>query len=141
MGANSKIDQSKDLILFDGVCNLCNGAVKFVIKRDPGAIFQFASLQSSIARDILSRYEISSDKLDSIVLVRHSRLYVKSDAILEIAGDLSGFWAVLKVFRFLPKGLRDSAYDLIAGNRYKWFGKNDSCLIPTKELQYRFLDS
>ncbi|WP_421870523.1 thiol-disulfide oxidoreductase DCC family protein [Marinoscillum sp.] len=138
MGTAAKVEQS--VILFDGVCNLCNGSVNFIIDRD-GGHFKFASLQSDEAQTLLSRRNLSDNQLESIVLVEPSAVYYKSDAALRIAGKLSGLWPVMKVFIILPRGLRDFFYDIIAKNRYKWFGKRDSCRMPTPELRDRFLDS
>lgn len=138
MGAAAKVNDP--VILFDGVCNLCNSSVNFIIDRDRGA-FKFASLQSEEAQSILNEYGVDPTKLESIVLVDKGLVYNKSTAALHIAGYLKGLWPVVKVFLVLPRVMRDFIYDIIARNRYKWFGKSDACRIPTPELRHRFIDS
>lgn len=139
MGSGIEInDQS--IILFDGVCNLCNSSINFVIDRDRGR-YRFASLQSDVAKKILKNSSVDPGQLDSIVLVEDGEVFKKSTAALKISTQLNGLWPVLGVFRILPTRLRDFFYDLIARNRYRWFGKRDSCRIPTPELKDRFLDS
>ena len=135
------IDEIKNpLILFDGVCNLCNSSINFVIDRDKDQRFRFASLQSDLGQAIIARYRGKLD-LDSVVLYQNGQILEKSDAALAIARELSGFWPMLGVFRIIPRPLRDVVYDWIAKNRYKWFGKKESCRIPTPELKSLFLDS
>ncbi|MFN4763977.1 thiol-disulfide oxidoreductase DCC family protein [Gillisia sp. Q332] len=135
------LPKDKKIILFDGVCNLCNNSVNFIIEHDKKDIFRFASLQSEIGRKLTSERGIDSEELDSIVLIEPGVVYFKkSTAALEISKELSGGYSMLKYFSFLPEGLRDGVYDLIANNRYKWFGKKDSCMIPTPELKAKFLD-
>jgi predicted DCC family thiol-disulfide oxidoreductase YuxK len=131
---------SRPLILFDGICNLCNGSVQFIIKHDPAAKFSFASLQSPAAKRLLHHFKLPSEDIYSILLIKNEILFDRSDALLEIAKDLNGVWRVFRIFKFLPKGLRDSLYKLVANNRYKIFGKQESCLIPTKDLRARFID-
>ena len=139
MGTDTKID-TKPAIFFDGVCNLCNGAVQFIIKRDPNAKFTFASLQSPTAMDILKDHNIKAEELESIVLFENDKVYNKSEAVLRIGAQLSFPWPVVSVFRIIPRGLRDAIYDWIARNRYSWFGKRNECMIPTSDLATRFLD-
>ncbi|MGM1054527.1 MAG: thiol-disulfide oxidoreductase DCC family protein [Bacteroidota bacterium] len=135
------LPKDKKIILFDGVCNLCNNSVNFIIEHDKKDVFRFASLQSEIGRKLTSERGIDSDELDSIVLIEPGVAYFKkSTAALEISKELSGGYSMLKYFSFLPEGLRDAVYDLIANNRYKWFGKKDACMIPTPELKAKFLD-
>ena len=129
----------KAIILFDGVCNLCNSSVQFVIKRDKKHHFVFAALQSDVARDILLHYPTKITKKDSILLLQDKQLYSESTAALEIAKQFSGFWKLLQIFWIIPKFARDYIYGMIAKNRYKWFGKRDSCMIPNKEISKRFL--
>jgi len=133
-------DVPDPLILFDGVCNLCNGAVNFVIDHDPNARFTFGALQSLEAKPILNRYGVAADYLDSLVLIEDGVLYQKSAAALRVARHLSGAWALLSAFLAVPAPLRDVVYDWIASNRYDWFGKRDSCRMPSPELQERFLE-
>ena len=127
------------IILFDGVCNLCNGAVQFVIHRDKRQHFRFASLQSDTGKSYLKQFRLP-DQLYSIILIKNGQLYEKSSAALEIAKDLSGVWPALVIFKVVPKALRDTVYDFIAARRYKWFGKKDQCMIPTPALKARFLE-
>lgn len=136
-----KIPENKKIVLFDGVCNLCDGAVQFIIKHDKKDVFRFASLQSETGRKLVSERDLDPDEIDSIMLIEPGVAYYrKSTAALEISRDLSGGYSLLKNFLGLPKGFRDLVYDLIANNRYKWFGKKDECMIPSPELKAKFLD-
>lgn len=137
MGTPGKIN--KDVIFFDGICNLCNGAVNFIIDRDPKQKFQFASLQSTKAKELLPNKLLDVDSI--ILLTKEGKLYNKSRAALEIAKNLSGFWFLLYIFKIIPRFISDGVYDLIAKNRYKWFGKRDTCRVPTSQLQERFLEA
>ena len=137
MGAHSTV--KKDTIFFDGVCNLCNGAINFVIDRDKKQRFNFSSLQSEAAEKILPNY---LNEVDSIILVKKSgKIYCKSNAALEISKSLKGLWPALYAFKILPRFIRDIVYDWIAKNRYKWFGKRDTCRMPSPELKERFLEA
>ena len=129
------------IVLFDGVCNLCSGAVQFIIRRDPAGRFRFASLQSPLGEELLARFGIDRGVTDSVILVEGDRWYKESDAALRIARGLGGPWKALGIFRLIPRPLRDAAYRLIARNRYRWFGKRETCWLPTPELRGRFLDS
>ena len=140
MGSPGSIDTSgKIVILFDGVCNLCNGAVQFIIKRDKTSKFLFASLQSDFGQSQLQKFGLDPSKLHSIIALDNGKFYERSDAALKIASGLAQPWPMLGVFRILPRFLRDWVYDLIANNRYKMFGKRESCMIPTPELKGRFV--
>ena len=132
--------KNKKIILFDGVCNLCNSSVHFIIKKDKKKQFLFTSLQSDAARDILLQFQLKNSELDSILLIENGEIYQKSDAILKIVKHLNGIWKMSYGFIIIPKFIRDYVYMLIAKNRYRWFGKREVCMIPTKELQMRFLD-
>lgn len=132
-------DPDKIVILFDGVCNLCNGAVQFIVNRDSDSFFRFASLQSSFGAAQLTRFGLNPNALHSIMVIEHDILYQRSDAILKIAAHLNG-WRFLRIFRILPPFIRDGVYNLIASNRYRMFGKKDSCMIPTPALKARFLE-
>jgi|SRR5690554_234941 len=134
-----RVTPSDKIILFDGVCNLCNGAVTFVIKRDKKNLFKFATLQSDIAKEYLGESLSEKDFLASIVLIENGKQYTKSSAALRIAKNLSGAYPLLYIFMIVPKFLRDWVYSIIAKNRYKWFGKKDACMIPTPELKEKFL--
>jgi predicted DCC family thiol-disulfide oxidoreductase YuxK len=128
------------IILFDGVCNLCNASVQFVIERDPTAIFRFAALQSDFGQAILAKNGIYTEgSPDSIILVENDVVYDRSTAALRIAKRLSGGIQFMAVFLIVPKFIRDFFYKIIAKNRYRWFGKQESCWLPTKELKARFL--
>jgi predicted DCC family thiol-disulfide oxidoreductase YuxK len=127
------------IVLFDGVCNLCSTSVQFILQRDPAGRFRFASLQSDLAQRLLTEHGLDPKALDSVVVVDGDRLYRESDAALRIARDLKGAWKALTVFRVIPRPVRDWAYRLIARNRYRWFGKSETCWLPTPELRGRFL--
>ncbi len=127
------------IILFDGVCNLCNGAVNFVIQRDKKDKFKFAALQSETGLQLIFKFKIDTAELDSILLVDGEKYYDKSTAALHIAKYLSGAYPLLFMFIIVPKFIRDAIYDYIAKNRYKWFGRKESCMIPTAELKEKFL--
>lgn len=139
MGEDHKIEQ--EILLFDGVCNLCNGAVNFIIDRDPKNHFKFAALQSDFGQEQLRKLGFSQSDFDSLVLLSQDRVYKKSSAALRIAGKLNSLYPLLKVFLVLPPFIRDGVYDIIARNRYKWFGKRDECRIPTPELRSRFIEA
>ncbi|MFV0389074.1 MAG: thiol-disulfide oxidoreductase DCC family protein [Pyrinomonadaceae bacterium] len=127
------------LVLFDGVCNFCNGSVNFIIARDPKAYFSFAPLQSETAIEILGNLEFDSKQTDSIVLIENGKVFVYSTAALRIAKKLSGGWKLFYAFVVLPKPVRDYFYRAFAKNRYKFFGKKEQCMIPTPEARARFL--
>ena len=128
------------VILFDGVCNLCNGFVQFVIERDPEARFQFCALQSDAARRLVAGLRIPGALPDSIVLVEDGRLFVKSTAALRVARGLRAPWPLVYCFVVVPRALRDLVYDLVARRRYGWFGRRDTCMVPAPELRSRFID-
>lgn len=127
------------VILFDGVCNLCNSAVQFVIKHDTEGKFKFAALQSDYAKEALKNNPLDLASLSSIVLIDEGEVYTKSTAALRIAKYLNKGLPLLHHFIILPEFIRDGVYDMIAKNRYKWFGQQDSCMIPTPDLKSRFL--
>ena len=131
--------KGKKIILFDGVCNLCNGAVTFIIKRDDQDLFRYAALQSDVGEKLSQKHGIDTDKVDSIILIDGDQHYIKSAAALQIARHLSGGYPFLYGFMVLPTVLRDWVYDWIARNRYRWFGKKESCMVPTPELKAKFL--
>ena len=128
------------IILFDGVCNLCNGAVQFIIERDNKQVFRFASLQSEVGQKYMRQAGLSPDKIDTILLVENDKIHDKSTAALRIAKRLDGLWFLMFGFIIVPSFIRNSVYDFIARNRYKWFGKQDSCWMPTPDLKKLFLD-
>jgi len=135
------IPNNKKIILFDGVCNLCNDSVQLIIERDKNDVFRFASLQSEVGQKLTTERGIDQEAMDSIILIEPGiAYYEKSTAALEISKHLSGGYSLLRYFSFLPEGFRNGVYDIIAKNRYKWFGKKDECMIPTPELKAKFLD-
>lgn len=135
------IPKDKQLILFDGVCNLCNDSVLKVMKYDKENKFIFAALQSEAGQEILNQLKIDTRKIDSIVLYEPGvSYYVKSEAALAIMNNFGGFWKLTQIFTVLPTTFNNWVYDFIAKNRYKWFGKKESCMIPTPELKAKFLD-
>ena len=134
-------DINHPVILFDGVCNLCNASVQFIIKRDKKQIFRFAALQSQFGQKVVDSFNLSDKKIDSVILLENNSVKIKSDAALRIAKQLGGIYSLLYVFIILPKFIRNSVYDFIARNRYSWFGKNESCMIPTPELKRLFIEA
>ncbi|MGX5609009.1 thiol-disulfide oxidoreductase DCC family protein [Bacillus cereus] len=126
------------IVLFDGECNVCDRSVQFIIKRDPIGLFKFASLQSDIGKELLNKYNAPND-LSSLVLIENNNCYLKSSAALRVSRNLKGAWKLLYFLLVVPKPLRDYLYSVIAKNRYKWFGKKDSCMLPSPEIRKRFL--
>lgn len=134
------LPQNKKIILFDGVCNLCESSVQFVIKHDAKDQFRFVTLQSELGQKILSHIGINSKHIDSVILYEPGiAYYYKSTAALQIAKHLGGFFHFGTVFRIIPTTLRNALYDYIAKNRYAWYGKKEACLLPTPELKAKFL--
>jgi len=132
--------KDKKIILFDGVCNLCNSAVQFIIKHDKKDVFRFVALQSDLGLEICKHIGVDQKSMDSIILyVPGIAYYYKSEAALEIASQLGSFYSLLAIFKILPSKFSNFIYDWIARNRYKWFGKKESCMIPTPELKSKFL--
>ncbi|WML44444.1 thiol-disulfide oxidoreductase DCC family protein [Neobacillus sp. PS3-40] len=127
------------IILFDGICNLCNFSVQFIIKRDPLGYFKFAALQGEIGQKLLEKHEIHKD-FSSFILIENEQAYSKSTAALKVCLKLRYPWKLLSVLRILPLSLRDFLYDIISKNRYKWFGKKESCILPSSNMRKRFLD-
>ena len=129
----------KPVIFFDGVCNLCSGSVQFILKRDKEKKFLFASLQSGYGQNFLKKYELPTDTFNSFILFEDGKILTRSAAALKIFSQLKG-WKWVGLFWVVPKFIRDTVYNLIAKNRYKWFGKKNECWVPTPELKARFLD-
>jgi predicted DCC family thiol-disulfide oxidoreductase YuxK len=138
LGAGSEGEEHAT-VLFDGVCNLCNGSVLFVIDRDPAGYFRFVALQSDTARRLLAEHGGPPPDLSSIVLVEGGRVYTRSTAALRIARRLTGPWRLLHVCLLIPHPIRDAVYDWVARNRYRWFGREEACRLPSPELRARFL--
>ena len=135
------LKEEQQIVLFDGVCNLCSGGVQFILKRDRKDLFRFASLQSELGQQLLAERQIDPKTTDSMVLIQPGKaFYLRSDAALAIGKQLPGIWGLLAVFQWVPSSIRDIVYDFIARNRYRWFGKKESCMIPTPELKSKFLD-
>lgn len=128
------------VILFDGVCNLCNRSVQFIINRDPSGIFRFAPLQSETGKNLLSKFDLPNDKLDSIILVENNEYYLRSTAALKILRRLGTLWKIVYVFMLVPRPVRDYIYDIVARNRYEWYGKRAECMIPSSDIESRFLE-
>ena len=135
-----KAGVDKPIILFDGVCNLCQGSVQFVLKHDTRRQFLFASLQSPVATELISTFQNTSAQTDSFVLIENGKMYTRSTAALRVCRRLNGGLPVLYGLIIIPAFIRDAVYDLVSGNRYKWFGKSKECWLPTPELSARFLD-
>jgi predicted DCC family thiol-disulfide oxidoreductase YuxK len=126
-------------ILFDGVCNYCNSVCNYIIRRDPGKHFRFAHLQSPLGQELLVKYGFAPDMLDSVVLIENGKAYIKTDVTIRIAPHLTGLarWGAL--LRFVPRFIRDIGYGIVARNRYRWWGKQDACIVPTANVRDRFL--
>lgn len=131
--------ENKLIVLFDGVCNLCNNSVLFMIKRDKKDRIRYAALQEETGQQLVNQYGIDTTKVDSIILIENNKYYIKTTAALRIARILSGWYPLLAVFLIFPAFMRDWTYNILARNRYRWFGKKESCMIPTPELQSKFL--
>jgi len=128
------------VILFDGVCNLCNGFVQFIIKRDKNRLFQFASLQSNYGRNLISHFKLPLTATGTVILYHDGKVSVESDASIEIISSLGGMWKCVKVFKIFPRFIRNGLYRLLARNRYRLFGKTDQCMVPSDNTKDRFLD-
>lgn len=129
----------KPVILFDGVCNLCTGSVQFILKRDKEKKFMFASLQSNYGQALLKQFDLSTTTFNSFILYQDRKIYTRSTAALRMFQQLKG-WKWVKIFWIVPKFIRDGVYNLIAKNRYKWFGQKNVCWLPTIDLKARFFD-
>ena len=127
------------IVLFDGVCNLCSSSVQFIIRHDRSAALKFSSLQSAKGQELIARYGIPKET-DSVIFIEKGQAYSKSAAALCIAAYFGGAWKLLQIFRWIPAAIRDFFYDIIARNRYKWFGKKESCMMPSAETRGRFID-
>ena len=133
--------KGKKIILFDGVCNLCEASVQFVIKYDKKDVFRFVALQSELGKEIIKHIGLENKNIDSVILYEPGIAYnYKSAAALEISKNLGGFFHLGTLFKLIPNGLRNLLYDYVAKNRYQWYGKKESCLIPTLELKSKFLE-
>nr|WP_130733967.1 DCC1-like thiol-disulfide oxidoreductase family protein [Flavobacterium sp. J27] len=134
------LPKEKQIILFDGVCNLCESSVQFIIKRDKKDLFRFVAIQSELGQQIIKHIGIDTSKTDSIILyIPEKAYYYKAEAALQISKRLKGVYAILGYLSFIPNPIKNTVYDYIAKNRYKWYGKKESCMIPTPELKAKFL--
>ncbi len=127
-------------MLFDGICHLCNGSVRFIVKRDPQGKIKFAPIQSPLGSKLYRQHGLDPTAPSAMLFLTPHGAFQASDAALEIARTLGGMWKLALIFKVLPRALRDTAYDFIARNRYRWFGKDDSCMMPTAELKARMLE-
>ncbi|OJJ14968.1 hypothetical protein BKI52_41175 [marine bacterium AO1-C] len=138
---NQPLPQTNNpIVLFDGVCNLCESSVQTIIKKDAQGKFRFASLQSEVGQAYLKKFNRPTEDLDTVILIEGDKYYTKSSAALRIIKGFKGVWPLMYGFIIIPKFIRDKVYSYIAQNRYKWYGKKDQCMMPTPELKARFLD-
>ena len=133
-------DKTHHVIVFDGMCRFCNGAVLFIIKRDPQGLFVFTPMQSDVAQKLIGAHADAHFGHDTLRLIKNGVYYVRTDAALEIAKDLSGGWFLFRVFKIVPRAVRDQVYRVFARHRYSLFGKRESCMVPTPDIRSRFLD-
>jgi predicted DCC family thiol-disulfide oxidoreductase YuxK len=134
------VQQRNPIILFDGICNFCNGNVNFIIRQDNKKIFRLAALQSEAGQRLLQQYKLPMGDFDSFVLVHENKVYNKSSAALEVYSLVPWYWKWTQLIWIFPRFIRDAVYDFIARHRYKWFGKKEQCMVPTAELRGRFLE-
>jgi predicted DCC family thiol-disulfide oxidoreductase YuxK len=135
-----KMEEATRIVLFDGVCNFCNGSVNFIIARDPRGEFSFAAIQSETGGRLMREAGMDPAECDSVILIEDGNAYVRSDAALRIARRLGAPWSAAYALTVLPRALRDLVYRLVAENRYRFFGRRDECMLPTPEVRGRFLD-
>lgn len=131
--------EGQAVVLIDGVCHLCQGLVRFIIPRDPGGILKFAALQSEVGRELLIAAGLETDRLNTVVLFENGKFYTESSAVLRIARRLRFPWPAAYIFILVPRPLRSAVYRLVARNRYRWFGLDEHCLLPTPDIRQRFL--
>lgn len=137
---STPVSSAHPVLLFDGVCNLCNGFVKFIIQRDPSGIFHFASLQSATGQALLAQYGLSGESMDTTVLIEDGKAYTHADVALRMAPRLSIWWSWVVVLWLVPRPVRNAIYNWVARNRYRWFGKQEACLLPRPEWKARFVE-
>ena len=130
----------KPVILFDGVCNYCNGMVNFLIRQDKERRFLFAPLQSKAGQELLSQFGLNTTQLDSFIFISDGKAYLRSTAGLKLYNQLPWYWKWTQLFWIVPRVIRDAVYNFIARNRYKWFGQRDQCMVPSAEVRERFLN-
>ncbi|NOU59506.1 thiol-disulfide oxidoreductase DCC family protein [Marinifilum caeruleilacunae] len=134
----SDIKVTNPIVLFDGVCNFCNTSVRFVLAYNKNENIHFSPLQSDFAKQLLAEHHLSAEDMDTVVFVENNMAYTRSSAAFQIAKHLSNPWKAIHYFRFIPKNITDWIYNLIARNRYSWFGKKDRCMVPKPEWMERF---
>ncbi|MGN7411489.1 thiol-disulfide oxidoreductase DCC family protein [Paenibacillus sp. SAF-068] len=140
MTANqTDVHHGHPIVLVDGVCHFCQGLTKWIIKRDPEGKYHFASLQSDVAKELLAKGNLSTDSMDTFVLIENGKYYTRSTAALRLAKGLKFPYPLLYVFIVVPKFIRNAVYNWVARNRYRWFGKDEACMLPTPEIKDRFL--
>ncbi|MFK7934333.1 MAG: thiol-disulfide oxidoreductase DCC family protein [Saprospiraceae bacterium] len=127
------------ILLYDGVCTFCNAAAQFILQRDPEGVIHYASLQSELGQNLLDHFQLSKD-LDTVILIENNQTYDKTDVTIRIGQHLGGVYKIANLLRLFPKSMRNRVYDWIARNRYNWFGKKETCPIPTADVRARFLD-
>jgi len=132
--------ETEIVLLFDGVCNLCNGVVRFIIPLEPAGKIKFAPLQSNSGQKILKKFGLPQKKIETFVLIKNNRFYIKSSAVLEILKSLNFFWPLGYLFKGIPRFIRDGVYDLVAKYRLKIFGSREACMVPTPDLKNRFIE-
>lgn len=131
--------EKRQIVIFDGVCNFCNGAVNFIIKRDPKGLFAFTPMQSDFARELMEKHQIYNVGIDTFLLVKDEQCFVFYGAALEIAKQLTGYWYLFGVLKIVPSSIRDFFYKLFARNRYTLFGRQERCMVPTEAVRSRFV--
>lgn len=131
--------EQSHVIIFDGVCNFCNGAINFIIKHDANSVFVFTPMQSDLAKELLQQHKIDNVGIDTFLLIKSSKTFIWTNAALEITKDLNGFWYLLNALKVVPRPIRDYLYRIFARNRYKLFGRSDYCMKPTENLKSRFI--
>jgi predicted DCC family thiol-disulfide oxidoreductase YuxK len=131
--------EDRNIIIFDGICNFCNGAINFILKRDKNELYKFAPMQSEAGKMLIKKYNAQLDGIETFLLIKSSKTYIKTEAAFEVIKDLPGGWKYLRILRVIPLSIRDWMYTKFAMNRYKLFGKRTACIIPTKETRNRFL--
>lgn len=136
----AEVPPGKALLLFDGVCNFCNGSIQYILERDRHEKFCFASLQSPLGRAVTAALGIPPQSMDTFIMLESGRAYIRSNAALGVLRRMGGWRSLFYGLIVIPRPLRDAVYSLIADNRYRWFGKRDSCMMPTPEIRRRFID-
>ena len=127
------------IIIFDGVCNFCNGAINFIIKYDAEKKFTFTPMQTELAKSLMEKHEITNVGVDTFLLIKNNECYIWTNAAFEISKDLSGYWHLSNILKIIPRPVRDFFYRMFARNRYKLFGKQNVCMSPTADIEDRFV--